>query len=259
MLRRIRKWAWIVPVVAVLMVGEAFLLRRHYTSRIEQLLREVKPSSVLSVRDSHDSIPVVAREAFDPKTVWRAPTPNQSSTADSLHVVDSLLLAADSAELVVMPTFERDVEDVIDSLQMALDAQERVIVNLMSQLNRPNRQRADSLRMARRRSVGSGRMQGDVAVGFQAGKRVLDQRIRAEGIDRHLDTLSRWIYHMPELQERIVGVNSAIYEYVESIRMTYSDSVVSQIREELLDYWKGWNDRTAEKIRRVKQEDRNER
>lgn len=259
MLRRLRKWAWVVPVVALLMIGEAFLLRRYYTARINELRRYVPPVNLSVV---HDSIPVIIREVYDPHTVWRAPESfSPSSEVVSPPPVDSLLQAADSAELVVMPTFERDVEDIVDSLQMVLQEQEKIIGNLLAQLNQPHRQRGDSthVRSGRRTVNAAKEPQGDVAKGVHEGQRIMDQRIRASAIERHLDTLSTWRFHSPQLQQQILDVNTALFDYVETLRMTYSDSVVSQVRDLLLDYWQTWNDRIAEKIRKVKEEDKNER
>lgn len=259
MLRRLRKWAWVVPVVALLMVGEALLLRRYYTARIAALHLPVHPVNLPVV---HDSVPIVIREVYDPNAVWRAPQPSVPPRYDaSAPPVDSLLQAADSAELVVMPDFERDVEDIIDSLQTALHEQEKVIGNLMAQLNRTHRQRPDSthLRTRRRPANPSGELDGEVGKVVKEGRRVMDQRIRAHAIERHLDTLSTWRYHSPQLQQHILEVNTALYDYVETLRMTHSDSVVSQVRDLLLDYWQVWNDRIAEKIRKVKEEDKNER
>lgn len=252
MMKGLRKWAWVVPLMASVMVGEAYLLRGYYARRYA-----VAPAPV--ALPAHDTIVVESSETKTPhasKPFAVLPstppfTPDVSRAADKQ--ADAEL--ADSAANAAQPPSRS--EQVIDSLENALHEMEQVVSSLMGQINRNTRAREDTLRRRPRRQVEEPLTDVDRAV--REGRRAIDQRIRREGIDRHLDTLSRWLYHSPQLQEQIVGVNSMVYEYVESLRMTFSDADINTIREALLDYWKAWSDRTAEKIRRVKEEDRNER
>ena len=88
--------------------------------------------------------------------------------------------------------------------------------------------------------------------GLQMGRAAIDAAIRQQEVDIHLDTLSRWAYHWPDLQERMFAVNEAVYTYTEKLEATYSDKEIAQIRDELLAYWKAWHDRTIERIRAAK-------
>lgn len=250
MMRKIRHWAWIVPVVGLLMVGEAYLLKGFYSRQAGSDQREASAQS--PQRPATTSARPAVKSAAEPVQTW---TP---SVREPRHKADSLTAASDTTatDTTRVSTASR-TEEVIDSLEKALHEMEKVVNALTDQVRQNQRHRIDTLR--RRTPRAANEPQTEVARAVQQGRRIIDQRIRSEGIDRHLDTLSTWRYHWPQLQERIVGVNSTVYEYVESIRTSYSEADITRIREELLSYWKTWSDRTAEKIKRVKNEDKNER
>lgn len=249
MLKGLRKWAWVVPLMASLMVGEAYLLRGYYSRRYaKQPAPEALSTRDTVVAESSETKTALASKPFS--VVPSAPpfSPDARRFADNSSETE----LADSA--AQQPSRS---EQVIDSLENALHEMEQVVNTLIGQINTNTRAREDTLRRRPRRQAEEPLTEVERAV--RDGRRMIDQRIRREGIDRHLDTLSRWLYHSPQLQEQIVGINSAVYEYVESLRMSFSDADINTIREALLDYWQAWSDRTAEKIRRVKEEDHNER
>ena len=251
MLKGLRQWAWMVPLTASLMVGEAYLLRGYYGRQPVAPSAPELPSSAVAAADSSE---VQAEVVPKPFTALPSAPPFQPR---AVSVVDELPEAEPSDSADLAETSPSRTEQVIDSLEHALHEMEQVVSALMGQVNRNMRSNEDTLRRRPRRPVEES--MSDVERAVREGRRIIDQRIRQEGIDRHLDTLSRWIYHWPHLQERIVDVNSTLYEYVESLRVTFSDADVNEIRETLLDYWKAWSDRTAAKIHQVKEEDHNER
>ena len=234
------------------MVGEAYLLKGFYTRQAENDKREASAQSPQrpaekQPRPADKRVPV-------PAQTWTPAVREPNRKTDTLAVANDSLATDTAGTSTVVASH---TEQVIDSLEKALHEMEQVVNALMGQVRQSQRHRSDTLR--HRASRAANEPQNELARAVQQGRRAIDQRIRSEGIDRHLDTLSTWRYHWPRLQERIVEVNSTVYEYVESIRLSYSEADVTAIREELLSYWKAWSDRTAEKIRRVKNEDHNER
>lgn len=240
----------LAALLALLMAGEALLLRGCY-------------GSTKDVEDD-DANPSPTASGFTPLSS------------------DSIVLPDQSRMVVVVQ--RGATEKMIDSLEHALRDME-LMVEVLTQQVKQEQRRGDSLNRLReaeaarmaavvarqtaatsRQTAAAGHSDDDepaitaeVMRAIQQGRRAIDRRIRQEGIDRHLDTLSRWIYHSPQLQERIVGVNTTVYDYVESLRMTFSDHDINLIREELLTYWQSWSDRTTQRIRRIKEEERNER
>ncbi len=249
MMKGLRKWAWMLPVTALLMVGEAYLLKGRNTRQSAPLpTRDVVLVAKSSDRDSSEAqqrSPATAFTQAPPAPLYPSGTPLLKAAKDA---------PSDSA--AAMAEGPSRTEQVIDSLEHALHEMEQVVSDLMGQIHSA-RVQADTVRRRPRRPAPEPMTEVDRAV--QEGRRTIDQRIRREGIDRHLDTLSRWLYHSPQLQEQIVDVNTAVYEYVESLRLSFSDADINQIRDALLDYWKSWSDRIAEKIHHMKEEDKNER
>lgn len=259
MMKGLRKWAWVVPLMASVMVGEAYLLRGYYA-------RRYAGSPAPNALPARDTIVVESSETMTPQASkpYAVPVLSPSNVPSTPPFASNVgregdkqaeAETADSTATAEQPPSRS--EQVIDSLEHALHEMEQVVNTLMGQINRNTRVREDTLRRRPRRQAEEPLTDVDRAI--RSGRQLIDRRIRAEGIDRHLDTLSRWLYHSPQLQEQIVGINSTVYEYVEGLRMTFSDADINTIREALLDYWKAWSDRTAEKIRRLKEEDRNER
>ncbi len=241
-----------VPIMASLMVGEAYVLKRYYG---RQPVAPATPKALASLDDARaDSIVPQVPSTTKPFSALPSTPP---FTPDTGGKTDKTAAAVPSDSAATAEAQPSRTEQVIDSLERALHEMEQVVSTLMGQINRNLNAREDTLRRRPRRPAEE--QLSDVERAIRDGRRIIDQRIRREGIDRHLDTLSRWIYHLPQLQDRIVEVNSTLYEYVESLRVTFSDPDVNQIRDALLDYWKAWSDRTADKIRRIKEEDRNER
>ena len=77
----------------------------------------------------------------------------------------------------------------------------------------------------------------------------LDDSIAATGLTQHIDTLSRWQYLDPQVNEKILGVNAFIYDYAEQQLTDCSERERTAILCQMLDRWQLWHDHI---VRRAK-------
>ena len=70
----------------------------------------------------------------------------------------------------------------------------------------------------------------------------LEDSIEATGLTQHIDTLSRWEYLDPEINEKILSVNAFIYDYVETQLTDCSKHERTDILCQMLDNWQTWHD-----------------
>ena len=70
----------------------------------------------------------------------------------------------------------------------------------------------------------------------------LEDSIAATGLTQHIDTLSRWEYLDPEVNEKILSVNAFIYVYVETELPNCTESERTDILCQMLDRWQTWHD-----------------
>lgn len=77
----------------------------------------------------------------------------------------------------------------------------------------------------------------------------LDDSIAATGLTQHIDTLSRWQYLDPQVNEKILGVNAFIYDYAEQQLTDGSERERTAILCQMLDRWQLWHDHL---VRRAK-------
>ncbi|MBR1505396.1 MAG: serine/threonine protein kinase [Prevotella sp.] len=74
----------------------------------------------------------------------------------------------------------------------------------------------------------------------------LHREMKHTQIDRHLDTLTQWAWHWPDMSERILRVNRFIYSYCERLDDSFSSDEKRQIQEAMLDEWQKWNQRISQ-------------
>ncbi len=77
----------------------------------------------------------------------------------------------------------------------------------------------------------------------------LEDSIAATQLTQHIDTLSKWCYLDPHVNEKILGVNAFIYEYAETNLPDCSDRERTDILCHMLDRWQQWHDHI---VRRAK-------
>ncbi len=84
--------------------------------------------------------------------------------------------------------------------------------------------------------------------GKQEALAALTNEIEATSVDNHLDTLSLWAYHMPDLNNRIIGVCKFIYDYAEMLPPSYTQYERDQIIEVMLSRYSQWNERISDRL-----------
>ena len=75
---------------------------------------------------------------------------------------------------------------------------------------------------------------------------VLQEEMEKSQVNQHLDTLSNWNYHWPDLNERILNVNRFIYDYTDRLDDNLSEQEVADIRKYLLDEWQRWSEKVSQ-------------
>lgn len=78
----------------------------------------------------------------------------------------------------------------------------------------------------------------------------LEDSIAATGLTQHIDTLSRWEYLDPKVNEKILSVNAFIYDYAETQLAECSERDRTEILYRMLDRWQTWHDHI---VRQAKQ------
>ncbi len=70
----------------------------------------------------------------------------------------------------------------------------------------------------------------------------LEDSIAATALTEHIDTLSRWEYLDPMVNEKILSVNAFIYDYAETKLTDCNDRERTEILYQMLDRWQTWHD-----------------
>ena len=70
----------------------------------------------------------------------------------------------------------------------------------------------------------------------------LEDSIKATGLIEHIDTLSRWEYLDPMVNEKILSVNAFIYDYADTKLTDCTDRERTDILCQMLDRWQTWHD-----------------
>ena len=77
----------------------------------------------------------------------------------------------------------------------------------------------------------------------------VEDSIKATGLIEHIDTLSRWEYLDPKVNEKILSVNAFIYDYAESKLTDCNDRERTDILYQMLDRWQTWHDDIVGKVK----------
>ena len=70
----------------------------------------------------------------------------------------------------------------------------------------------------------------------------LDQRIAATGLNRQMDTISQWQYLDPQINEKILAVNTFAYNYALDSLPDLTDDERIKVLLTMLDQWQQWHD-----------------
>ena len=76
----------------------------------------------------------------------------------------------------------------------------------------------------------------------------LHQKMKESGVAEHIDTLSRWEWRYPDLNDRIMSVCQYVYEYTDSLSAAFNQYECDQIMEMMLDDFQQWNERIQNRI-----------
>lgn len=81
----------------------------------------------------------------------------------------------------------------------------------------------------------------------------VEDSIKATGLIEHIDTLSRWEYLDPKVNEKILSVNAFIYDYAETKLTDCNDRERTDILYHMLDRWQTWHDDIVVKVKPLTQ------
>lgn len=79
----------------------------------------------------------------------------------------------------------------------------------------------------------------------------LEQEMKASQLDEHIDTLTQWQYHWPDLNTRLMNVCKYIYTYAEAMPSSYSQYERDQIIEAMLSRYSQWNEQISDKLEMI--------
>jgi len=83
----------------------------------------------------------------------------------------------------------------------------------------------------------------------------LHQLMADTQIENHLDTLSQWDGHWPDLTDRMTGVAVAAHDYVEALPQEYLKEERDTILHTMLSDWEQWCRQLHERADRQRIED----
>ena len=77
----------------------------------------------------------------------------------------------------------------------------------------------------------------------------VEDSIKATALIQHIDTLSRWEYLDPMVNEKILSVNAFIYDFAETQLTDCTDRERTDILCQMLDCWQAWHDDIISKVK----------
>lgn len=77
----------------------------------------------------------------------------------------------------------------------------------------------------------------------------VEDSIAATGLTQHIDTLTRWEYLDPQVNEKILSVNTFIYDYAETQLTECSEHERTDILCRMLDRWQTWHDHIVGQVK----------
>lgn len=87
----------------------------------------------------------------------------------------------------------------------------------------------------------------------------LHREMERSQVAEHIDTLSRWDDHWPDLNQRMVDVCQFIYRYTDSLPGEFNQYERDQVREAMLDDYRQWNERIANRMIAIKRKSDDEK
>ena len=91
----------------------------------------------------------------------------------------------------------------------------------------------------------------------QEALKALHNKMRLSGVEKHLDTLSRWDYRWPDLSERIAEMGQYAFAYTEQLEGKCDRTMQTRIREAMQEDWKRWNEKVNNLINSILSVSRN--
>lgn len=144
----------------------------------------------------------------------------------------------------------------VDSLETLLQQRDSEIVGLRSNMTRivnDMQNRNDSLKHVVASMNANTIVEGQRANVVRAWEMRLKRLTEDSRLERTLDTLSRWeAPYSNQVTKCIIDINRTMREHIDELAHTYDENEIAQLKDILLPKLKAWNDRMAEKIRRVK-------
>lgn len=140
----------------------------------------------------------------------------------------------------------------LDSLRQQMAQQEQLNQQMERQMSSSLGVLSDSLRHMAADNEQLHSQLHKVEEAKKAGLQHLHRQMKASALDRHLDTLSRWVYRWPDLSRRMLQVNRSIYNYTDNLPSSYSKQERDQIRESLLSEWQSWSDKIINRAQSVR-------
>lgn len=165
--------------------------------------------------------------------------------------------------LHAIDNYRQSVETDIDSMRRQIVKQQKFI-NLNRQQSREAQQaeqrltnnRIDRLNDSISKLTSDNQRLTNELQRLERGQRealtMLRREMKLSAVDRHLDTLSRWADHWPDLSNRIADVSRFIYRYIDQLPPSYSLSEREQIRTSMLNEWQLWSQRVKTRANSIR-------
>jgi len=77
----------------------------------------------------------------------------------------------------------------------------------------------------------------------------LEDSIKATQLTQHVDTLSQWKYLDPKVNDKILSVNTFIYDYAETQLTDCNDRERTDILLQMLDRWQEWHNDIVDRVK----------
>ena len=166
--------------------------------------------------------------------------------------------AAKRAEQMRVQT-GREASRQVEKMGVEMDSMRRVM--------KENNQRSEEMRMALQEEVHelndslskalqsnrSLQAKGHVERAVEEGRRRMQEVARQQRVEDLLDGMTVWDEEQGQVvQQGLIAVNRAMFDFLEDIRPTYLGDEQAEVRTRLMAEWEEWNGRIGAKIRKLK-------
>lgn len=90
-----------------------------------------------------------------------------------------------------------------------------------------------------------------IPIATARGMELIEEQIKATELCSHTDTLTAWRYLDPQINEKILAVNSLAYNYVEEQLTDFTDKEREEVLVALLDRWQAWQDTITTRAKHI--------